>query len=124
MVKLKKRPEWLHNAIRKNLDGCWLFGIKIRSVTFADHRSGTSAISVVVGLGPLGVWGFYPITWQTERRPVERYVSLREQIEAVHGRGKTDEEIEEEEEAEQEAVRAKAKMVMDYIRSKDDNQPS
>ena len=66
----------------------WGLGLEARCVSFADHRSGTSALQVVLQLG-YWLWHFYPITWPTPRQPYVPVVSLREQLEQTHGKRQT-----------------------------------
>jgi hypothetical protein len=80
---MRRLGEWLTKLTRKNYDRRWLFGCVVRSVSFADHRSGWAAILVQIGFGPW-CWSAYPIWWRPEYRPAERVVTLAEQMRANH----------------------------------------
>lgn len=84
---MKSKPvlvSWLERLIHRDSSRMWLFGITVRSVRFADHRSGNEAIQVCWGIGPIcGM--FHPVTWPaTKCVSKPRILSLREVLEANH----------------------------------------
>ena len=60
-----------------------LLGLTCMPVLFGDHRSGWSALQVVIGLF-WWEWVFYPLVWRTPPRKEVVYVSLADQVRRDH----------------------------------------
>lgn len=81
-----ERGEKLRDLFRRRSDvftSPFVLGIEVRPVTFADHRSGWSAVRLTLNLG-WWHWSFSLVRWPTPRRRV-RILSLREQLHHEHG---------------------------------------
>lgn len=82
------------------------FGIKAQAVTYADHRSGWSAVQVRLHL-VFWTITFVPIKWRNGPPDNYRYVTMAEQIRQVHSPGPSLEEQEEREAADKADERAR-----------------
>lgn len=85
------KGEWLRQRMRRYNFGEYWLGVNCRCVSYADHRSGTSALRMIIGLW----WWYFDVQllkWNTRLRAPERILSLREVLEAGHPVYKDDNE--------------------------------
>lgn len=81
-----------------------MFGIKLHAVTYADSRSGWSAVQVYVHM-LFWTITFVPIKWRNGPPDNTRWVTLAEQIRQAHGGTLDEQERREEEEKAEEKAR-------------------
>lgn len=91
--------------LRRRMDRRFAVGVSARPVSYADHRSGWSAVVMEVSLGWWGVcWTL--LRWRSRPYKEYRTISLAEQIRRDHPTGPTLEEqerLEDEEKADERA---------------------
>lgn len=82
----ERMRDWFRSKRRDRLNREFAFGFSVRAVTFADHRSGWSALLVNVDLG-WWCFTFYPVRWKNGPSDADKYriVTLAEQVAKEHG---------------------------------------
>lgn len=94
-----ERGERIRKWLRRRFDNNVSLGIKLMAVTYADSRSGWSAVQVQVFL-VFWTITFVPIKWRNGPPDNYRFVTMAEQIRQTHSQGPSLEEQEAKEAAE------------------------